>query len=349
MEVADPVPEDVAIRLLLEASEKLASDVDDERVAGWEIIDDLCNGRPEHVKRSWEVARGRLNREDDPEVVESAVYALGRMASNDYEREHVIPEAREFLLMQADATSSDVRLAVSRELPWFLGIAEDARVLSALIDLTRDPEDEIRDWATFGLGVLTDVDTADLRVALVDRLADDHEDTRDEAMIGLARRSDPAVKDTILAALGPGSVSNLAVESAALLADDDFLPLLIELRAWWDVDPELLERAISRCDPAQRAAAEAVFQRVQDGIRKEFDRSPLHLIGVGADDDLGALDPLLRVEWEDITGNVQVSFFSLDHVLQRDDVRGDVDVAARRMVEMLDANSSPPITKLSSE
>ena len=135
----------------------------------------------------------------------------------------------------------------------------------------------------------------------------------------------------------------------ATAADDDFLPLLIELRAWWDVDPELLERAISRCDPAQRAAAEAVFQRVQDGIRKEFDRSPLHLIGVGADDDLGALDPLLRVEWEDITGNVQVSFFSLDHVLQRDDVRGDVDVAARRMVEMLDANSSPPITKLSSE
>jgi HEAT repeat protein len=334
MDVAEPVSENVATRLLLDASARLASDVDDERVAGWEIIGDLCNGRPEYVERSWEIARGRLDLEDDPEVVESAVYALGYMAWND-EHERMIPEARELVLAHADATSPDVRLAVTQELPPFLGVAQDARVLGTLIGLTHDPEDEIRDWATFGLGRISNVDTLDLRVALVDRLADDHEDTRDEAMIGLARRRDPAVKETLLAVLASDLVSNLAVESAALLADDDLLPLLIELRDWWDVDPELLEKAISRCDPAQRAASAAVFQRVQDGIREEFDRSPMQLICIGVDDDPDDLDHPIRVEWEDAAGKAQASFFSLDHVLLRDDVRGDPAAAARRMVEML--------------
>jgi hypothetical protein len=334
MDVAEPVPEDVAIGLLRGAAEGLASDLSDQRLVGWEIIGDLCNGRPEYVERSWEVARGRLDLEDDPVVVESAVYALGYMAWND-EHERMIPEARELLLAHADATSPDVRLAVTQELPPFLGVAEDSRVLAALIDLTHDPEDEIRDWATFGLGRISDVDTLDLRGALVDRLTDDHEDTRDEAMIGLARRRDPAVKETLLAVLASDLVSNLAVESAALLADDDLLPLLIELKDWWDVDPELLEKAISRCDPAQRAASAAVFQRVQDGIREEFDRSPMQLIGVEVDDDHLGLDPPLRLEWEDTAGNAQASFFSLDHVLLRDDVRGDPAAAARRMVEML--------------
>jgi hypothetical protein len=334
MDAAEPLSDDVATRLLLEASGRLASDVDEERVAGWEIIGDLCNGRPEYVERSWEVARGRLDLEDDPGVVESAVYALGYMAWND-ERERMIPEARELLLAHIDATSRDVRLAVTQELPAFLGVAEDARVLAALIGLTHDPEDEIRDWATFGLGRISNVDARDLRAALVDRLADDHDDTRDEAMLGLARRRDPVVKETLLAVLASDLVSNLAVESAALLADDDLLPLLIELRDWWDVDPELLEKAISRCDPAQRAASAAVFQRVQDAVAEEFDRSPMRLIGVALDDDHLGLEPALRLEWEDAVGAVQVSFFSLDHVLLRDDVRGDPAAAARRIVEML--------------
>jgi hypothetical protein len=339
MDAAEPVPEDVAIGLLRGAAEGFASGVRDQRLASWEIVGDLCNGRPEYVERSWEVARGRLDREDDPEVVESAVYAVGHMARND-ENERMFREARELLLVRADATSSAVRLAVTQQLPVFLGDAEDAGVLSALITLTREPEDEIRDWATFGLGQLSKVDTPDLRVALIDRLADEHQDTRDEAMIGLARRRDPAAKETILAALGSDVVSNLAVESAAMLADDEFLPLLIELREWWDVDPELLEKAISRCDPVERTASEAQTEDVFGGIRQEFDRSAMQLIGVDLDDDPDDLDRPIRVEWKDAGGNPQLGWFSLDRVLLRDDVGGDAARAARRMVEMLETDSA---------
>jgi hypothetical protein len=78
-----------------------------------------------------------------------------------------------------------------------------------------------------------------------------------------------------------------------------------------------------------------VFQRVQDDIREEFDRSPMQLFAVEIDDDHLGLDPPLRLEWEDTAGNARASFFSLDHVLLRDDVRGDPAAAARRMVEML--------------
>jgi hypothetical protein len=304
-------------------------------------VGDLCNGRPQYVERSWDVVREHLDREDDPEVVEAAVYALGHMAANDYARERMIPEARELLLAHTDATSSEVRLAVARDLPWFLGVPEDTRVLAGLIALTRDPEDTIRDWATFGLAQMIDVDTVDVRAALVDRLADEHEDTREEAMMGLARRRDPVAKETVLVALTCDSVGTYPGESAALLGDDDFLPLLIALRDWWDVDPELLEKAISRCDPVQRAASEAQWQQVLGGIRQEFDCSPMELIGVDIDDDPHDLDRAIRVEWKDAAGDAQWASFDLDRVLLRDDVLGDAATAARRMVEMLDANSSP--------
>jgi hypothetical protein len=37
-------------------------------------------------------------------------------------------------------------------------------------------------------------------------------------------------------------VGELAVEAAGLLGREDFLPALRDLRFWWDVNPDLLER-----------------------------------------------------------------------------------------------------------
>jgi hypothetical protein len=63
--------------------------------------------------------------------------------------------------------------------------------IDALIRLSSDVDENVRDWATFGLGSqLDDVDTVAIRDALAARLDDAHEDTRYEALVGLALRKD---------------------------------------------------------------------------------------------------------------------------------------------------------------
>ena len=69
----------------------------------------------------------------------------------------------------------------------------------ALVALTEDENDIVRDWATFALGSFADVvdgvwcypDSPELRAALHRRLEDPYPEARREAIWGLARRKDP--------------------------------------------------------------------------------------------------------------------------------------------------------------
>ena len=52
----------------------------------------------------------------------------------------------------------------------------------------RDPD--VRNWATFGIGQQSDVDTDQIRAALAVALSDDDADVRYEGIIGRGRRRD---------------------------------------------------------------------------------------------------------------------------------------------------------------
>lgn len=67
---------------------------------------------------------------------------------------------------------------------------EDPVAIAALIALSTDTDDDVRDWATFGLGSQLDVDTPAIREALAARLDDAHSNTREEGLYGLAARGD---------------------------------------------------------------------------------------------------------------------------------------------------------------
>ena len=56
----------------------------------------------------------------------------------------------------------------------------------ALLRLTEDTDDDVRDWATFGLDVQGGADSAEIRDALFRKLTDRNADVREEAMAGLA-------------------------------------------------------------------------------------------------------------------------------------------------------------------
>jgi HEAT repeat protein len=65
---------------------------------------------------------------------------------------------------------------------------ETPAAIEALLELSRDSDVDVRNWATFALGSQIDVDTPQIREALRNRLSDSDEDTRSEALCGLARR-----------------------------------------------------------------------------------------------------------------------------------------------------------------
>jgi HEAT repeat protein len=177
-----------------------------------------------------------LSNDTDPRVLQAAAVALGHLPQE--------PRGTSALVKLVAHDDPDIRFGVA----FALCGRTDPESIAALIRLTKDDEDEVRDWATFGLGSQCDIDTEPVRGALLDRVTDEHFDTRSEALVGLARRGDDRVIASVLAALRAEVVGEMAMEAAGLLGREDFLEALRDLRSWWDVNEELLERSIQQCE-----------------------------------------------------------------------------------------------------
>lgn len=122
--------------------------------------------------------------------------------------------SRNEILAHAGHADSAVRQAVACALP-SIGLNEAA--LAALRELMLDDDDDVRDWATFGLAAQSSADDQATRDALLDAVEDDVYEIRVEAIVGLARRQDERVR--------PYLMRELADPQHADLLDDavDFL------------------------------------------------------------------------------------------------------------------------------
>src|SRR5581483_4385690 len=134
---------------------------------------------------------------------------------------------------------------------------EDERTIRALIDLSTDLDIDVRDWATFGLGSMSEVDTPALREALVARLDDEEGDVRGEAMVGLARRHDQRMIEPLLTDLEAGWFGSLSMEAAAEIGDLRLYPVLVRRRVDWEGDRDdrlykMLEEALEKCQQASK-------------------------------------------------------------------------------------------------
>ena len=179
-----------------------------------------------------------LERESRGDVLNSILVALAHQ-----HRAESVSHAFRFR-QHADA---DVRYGVVHVLT---GQTEPLAV-AGLIELTRDPVADIRDWATFGLGTQLDLDTPEIRECLMDRLTDTDDNTRCEALVGLAQRRDRRVLPALSRELKSEFVQVIAVEAASLIADPQLYPDLVALQKRWDADKQLLEDAIAACSPAR--------------------------------------------------------------------------------------------------
>jgi len=81
--------------------------------------------------------------------------------------------------------------------PRAVQMMDDAGSADALLALMQDVDEEVRHWATFGLGVLGDLNSDEIRDALSQRTTDPDSDVREESLVGLAKRKDQRVTQLI--------------------------------------------------------------------------------------------------------------------------------------------------------
>jgi HEAT repeat protein len=210
------------------------------RATGAALAAELGNLGPDLAGEALEQLQSLLAREDVPDVIRIALHgvALGGL-----------PDGVWLALPFAGHDEARVRLDATHALYSCAGEPASPEAIAALIVLTRDDDDDVRDWATFGIGSHVGADRDDIREALAGRLEDSYLDVREEAALGLARRGDARAFEPVRVLLEADEVSALTVEAAGFLADERLLRPLVELGEWWEDDSDLLRLAIARCTP----------------------------------------------------------------------------------------------------
>jgi|HubBroStandDraft_3_1064219.scaffolds.fasta_scaffold39797_3 HEAT repeat protein len=160
----------------------------------------LSNGLAGETERlfpdeSYRLIAKMLETEQDHLVLDCAITGLGHLGNRE-----AIPRILRF----QDHSDENVRFAVAYSLSCF---PDDPRSVTGLLKLTRDPDAEVRDWAVFGLGVLGDADTPEIREALLGCLNDADEDVSEEAAVGLGKRQDERVIPRLQAMLDDPEIS----------------------------------------------------------------------------------------------------------------------------------------------
>ena len=140
------------------------ADADALRATGAGMLAELCNLEGEWGAEVLGILAPLLERETSLDVIQDRA-ARGR--PDRARRGHPDRAA-----LRGPSPTRGVRLDATHALYSCAGEQPSRATIEALIELSADPDEHVRDWATFGLGTELDVDDGDLRAALVERLSD---------------------------------------------------------------------------------------------------------------------------------------------------------------------------------
>jgi HEAT repeat protein len=231
---------------VLQAAQKLCQSKNKkERELGADILGQLGIPNRAFPEESLQTLLKLLEQETSTDVICAIGFALGHL--QDYRG--IKP-----LVKFKNHPNADVRYSV------VFGILcqENELAINTLIELSSDEDEDVRNWATFGLGSQIDTDTPAIREALWQRLINEKTDRDEtyeiygEALVGLARRKDERVIEFLLQELTSNCVGYLALEAAEEIGDFRLYPALVNLREWLNEDKDLL--FISMCDRALLAS-----------------------------------------------------------------------------------------------
>jgi HEAT repeat protein len=232
------------------AAELLDSPNPDRRALGADILAQLgaAPGVPVEDRPlagpAFRLLLERIATETHPDVLQAIATAFGHLSD---------PRGIPALHALRDHSDEDVRHAVVFGL---LGQDDDLAV-ETLVELSRDPDPDVRDWAIFGLGMQIARDDPQIRDALVARLDDPDDDARGEALRGLAVRGDERAIPQLLIELesqsdldDPSMVEEALLAFAARMADPRLRPYVEKARQEWaeacpdDPMPDYLSAAV---------------------------------------------------------------------------------------------------------
>ena len=192
------------------------SDCPEKRATGADILGRLGWDERTFLSESVRILIDLL-KDSEIDVIDSAAVALGHRDE---------PEAIPDLAALKDHPQAKVRCAVAFGL---LGY-EDELAVSTLIELSRDADLDTRNYATFGLGALIDIDTPEIIAALLARIGDSDSEVHGEALVGLARRKYPESLSLILNDLQSEWISVLALSAAEELATPELHEVLAKIK-----------------------------------------------------------------------------------------------------------------------
>ena len=145
--------------------------------------------------------------EEVSQPLSSAIHALGHIGN---------PSAVPIIVRHSAHSDPDVRFAVAFACG---SLGNVPLAAGTLLMLMCDEDADVRDWATFGLGTLSEVDSPAIREALVAALNDPVEDVKQEALVGLAKRHDRRVLPSLVKQLQLSEADDLTIEAACELLE----------------------------------------------------------------------------------------------------------------------------------
>jgi HEAT repeat protein len=181
------------------------------RARGVDVLAQLGRTADHHSnnfpEESYSVITRLLQGETEARPLAAAIGALGHLEN---------PLAVPLIANFHSHPSSEVRFDVAFALGCF---PNEALSVATLLHLMQDTDEDVRDWATFGLGVLGNSESAEIRDALVRGLNDSDEDVQEEAMVGLGKRKDRRVLSVLLPALEQPTMTVRVIEAAYMMLD----------------------------------------------------------------------------------------------------------------------------------
>ena len=177
------------------------------------------HGSNNFPEESYSVMTNLGQRETEPQPLAAGIAALGHLGN---------PLAVPLITSFFSHPGPDVRFDVA----FALGCFPNAPLsIETLLRLMQDTDDDVRDWATFGLGVLGNTDSDEIREGLVRCLNDSDEDVREEAMVGLGKRKEQRVLSDLMNALERPQTADRVIEAAYLM-----LGMTGERKGWKGTD-----------------------------------------------------------------------------------------------------------------